>query len=157
MQKITPFLWFNQDALKAAKFYTSIFRRSRITQVTRYGKSGPGPVGSVMTVRFEMEGQEFTALNGGPAYKFTHAVSFVVSCRDQREIDTAWRRLSRGGKVIQCGWLTDRFGMSWQVVPDELGKLLDARHPERSERVMAAVMGMRKLNLARLRRAYAGK
>ena len=154
--KISPFLWFDQQAEQAARFYVSVFPKSKIRQITRYGDHGPGPAGSVMTVDFELDGTRFTALNGGPHWKFTHAISLVVHCDTQKEIDRYWTKLARGGKVVQCGWLTDKFGLSWQIVPTELPKLLDASQPERSARVMQAVFKMRKLNLAKLREASRG-
>jgi predicted 3-demethylubiquinone-9 3-methyltransferase (glyoxalase superfamily) len=157
MPKITPFLWFDHQAEEAAKFYVSVFKKdSKITAVSRYGESGPGPKGSVMTVAFRLNRQEFIALNGGPHYKFTEAVSFVINCETQREIDVFWRKLSKGGKEIQCGWLRDKYGLCWQIVPAILPKLIRAKYPDRSERVMKALMGMVKLNIAALQRAYAG-
>lgn len=157
MKKITPFLWFDKEAEEAARFYTSIFKGSRILGIARYGKGAPGKPGSVMTVKFRILGQEFTALNGGPAFKFTPAVSFVVHCGSQKEIDYYWRRLSAGGKEVQCGWLADKYGLSWQIVPDIITELLDGEDPARSERVMKAVMKMVKLDIKGLRRAAAGK
>ncbi len=157
MPRITPFLWFDDQAEEAARFYVSVFKkRSKITAVSRYGESGPGPMGSVMTVAFRLNGQEFVALNGGPAFKFTEAVSFVIYCKTQKEIDGFWRKLSKGGEEIQCGWLRDKYGLCWQIVPAILQRLIDARHPDRSERVMKAVMGMVKLDIGALRRAYRG-
>lgn len=151
-QKITPFLWFDSNAEEAAAFYTAIFKDSRITMVTRYGDSGPGPKGSAMTVAFELEGQKFTALNGGPHFKFTEAISFVVSCDSQAEIDEYWERLTAdGGKPVQCGWLRDKFGLSWQIVPSILPELL--KDHDKSERVMKVLMEMGKLNIARLQEA----
>ena len=155
MPKITPFLWFDHQAEEAARFYAKIFPNSKILQVTRYGDSGPGPKGSVMTVRLKLAGHEFIALNGGPVFKFTEAVSFVINCRTQKEIDHYWSKLSEGGTEVQCGWLKDKYGLSWQVVPDTLGKLLNTKNPARSERVMRAVMGMKKLDIATLKRAAA--
>jgi predicted 3-demethylubiquinone-9 3-methyltransferase (glyoxalase superfamily) len=157
MKKIMPFLWFDGQAEEAAKFYTSVFKGSRILDVARYTKGTPGKPGSVMTVRFRILGQDFTALNGGPEYRFTPAVSFVVHCRSQAEIDYYWRRLSAGGKKVQCGWLVDRFGVSWQVVPDMLMGLLTGNDPARAERVMRAIMKMVKLDIRRLLRAAAKK
>jgi predicted 3-demethylubiquinone-9 3-methyltransferase (glyoxalase superfamily) len=155
MQKITPFLWFNNQAEEAAKFYTSIFKNSRIVAVTHYGETGPGPKGSVMTVSFELAGQEFIALNGGPEFKFTEAVSFVVNCDTQQEIDYFWEKLSAGGEEVQCGWLKDKYGLSWQVVPTILPDLL--KDAAKSERVMKAVLQMIKLDLKKLKDAYEGK
>jgi predicted 3-demethylubiquinone-9 3-methyltransferase (glyoxalase superfamily) len=155
MQKITPFLWFDKQADQAARFYTSVFKGSRTTAVTRYGKGSPGKPGSVMTANFRIMGQEFTALNGGPVYKFTPAVSFVVHCQSQKEVDYYWRKLSAGGKKVQCGWLEDKFGVSWQIVPDVLIELLTGNDPARSERVMKAMMKMVKLDIKRLQLAAA--
>ncbi len=157
MQKITSFLWFNGNAQPAAKFYTSIFKKSKIRTVTRYGDAGPGPKGSVMTVVFELAGQEFIALNGGPEFAFTEAISFVVNCATQKEIDWYWKKLSKGGKEIQCGWLKDKYGLCWQIVPAAIGGMMRSKDPERTNRVMKAVFGMVKLDLAALRRAYEDK
>lgn len=155
-RKITPFLWFDGQAEEAARFYTGIFKNSRIGRVTRYGEAGPGPSGSVMTVSFELEGQVFHALNGGPHFKFTPAISFFVSCEDQAEVDYFWDRLGEGGQAQQCGWLQDRFGLSWQIVPAVLEELLHGGDAARSNRVMQAMLGMVKLDIARLRSAYDG-
>jgi predicted 3-demethylubiquinone-9 3-methyltransferase (glyoxalase superfamily) len=152
IQKITPFLWFDSQAEEAAKFYVSIFKNSRIREVTRYGESGPGPKGSVMTVAFELDGQEFIGLNGGPVFKFTEAVSFVVNCETQQELDEFWEKLSAGGQEVQCGWLKDKYGMSWQIVPAILGQLM--QDPKRSEKVMKALLQMKKLDITALKRAY---
>lgn len=156
MQKISPFLWFDTEAEQAARFYVSVFKNSKINAVVRYGEAGPGPKGSVMTVAFELDGQSFTALNGGPHFKFNEAVSFVVSCEDQTEVDAMWAALGEGGQPGQCGWLKDRFGVSWQVVPVEFLEMVADLDPPRNARVMQAMMGMSKLDLAALRRAYAG-
>jgi predicted 3-demethylubiquinone-9 3-methyltransferase (glyoxalase superfamily) len=157
MKKITPFLWFDRQAEEAAKYYTSVFKGSKILGITRYGKGAPGKPGSVMTVSFRILGQDFTALNGGPQFKLTPAVSFVVHCGSQKEIDHYWRRLSAGGRKVQCGWLVDKYGLSWQIVPDALVDLLTGDDPARSERVMKAVMKMVKLDIKGLRRAAAKK
>jgi len=157
MQGITPFLWFESKAEEAAKFYVSVFPNSRITQTTRYGEEGPGPKGTVMTVAFELDGQVFVALNGGPQFSFTQAISFVVNCETQAEVDAFWEKLSEGGDKIQCGWLRDRYGVPWQVVPTALGRLLGDKDPQRSRRVMAAMMKMKKLDVGELERAYAGR
>ena len=154
MQKITPFLWFDRNAEEAANFYTSIFKNSKILAVTRYGEAGPGPKGSVMTVAFQLDGQPFTALNGGPMFSFTEAISFVVHCETQDEVDQMWEKLSAGGRPNQCGWLKDKFGVSWQIVPDELLRMLQGKDAEKSQRVMKAVLKMEKLDLPRLREAY---
>ncbi len=158
MQKITPFLWFNGEAEAAANYYVSIFKNSKILSVQRYGEAGAQasgqPQGTVMTVAFVLNGQEFVALNGGPTYKITPAVSFVVNCDTQAEIDDMWERLCAGGQEIQCGWLTDKFGVSWQVVPSALGQLLSGTDPAKSERATAALMGMKKIDIAALQRAY---
>jgi predicted 3-demethylubiquinone-9 3-methyltransferase (glyoxalase superfamily) len=154
LQKITPMLWFDRNAEEAATFYTSVFKDSRITEVSRYGDNMPMPKGTAMTVAFELGGQKFTALNGGPMFKFTEAVSFVVSCEDQAEIDYFWDKLtSSGGNPVQCGWLKDKFGLSWQVVPAELSQL--AKSPN-GGKVMQALMQMTKLDLGKLRAAAEG-
>jgi predicted 3-demethylubiquinone-9 3-methyltransferase (glyoxalase superfamily) len=150
-QKITPFLWFDNNAEEAMNFYISVFNNSKISTVTRYGDAGPGPKGSVLTAVFELEGQKFVALNGGPRFKFTEAISFVISCETQEEIDYFWDKLtSDGGQESMCGWLKDRFGLSWQVVPAEIGSLLTG---EKSNQVMQALMQMKKLDLSTLRKA----
>jgi predicted 3-demethylubiquinone-9 3-methyltransferase (glyoxalase superfamily) len=154
MQKITPFLWFDGRAEEAMNFYTSIFRNSKVGSVTRYGDAGPGPKGTVMSATFELEGQEFFALNGGPLFTFSPAISFFVKCTTQEEIDHYWSRLSEGGQTQQCGWLQDKFGVSWQIVPTLLGELLGDKDPAKSARVMQAMLGMVKLDIAGLRRAY---
>jgi predicted 3-demethylubiquinone-9 3-methyltransferase (glyoxalase superfamily) len=154
MQKITPFLWFNNQAEEAVKFYTSIFKNSKAGQITRYGEGGPGPKGTVMIATFQIEGQEFIALNGGPHFTFSPAISFVINCETQQEVDEYWDRLSQGGQIQQCGWLTDRFGVSWQVVPTALGKLMSDPDPVKKGRVMQAMMQMVKLDIAGLERAY---
>jgi len=162
MQKITPFLWFNGNAEQAAKFYTSVFKKSKIRALTRYDAmaakaTGHSP-GSVMTVEFDIEGQRFTGLNGGPNFKFTEAISFVVRCKTQKELDYYWKKLSGdGGQEIECGWLKDKFGVAWQIIPENLMSLLNSKHPERVQRVMAAVMSMVKLDIKKLNAAYAGK
>src|SRR6058998_1759271 len=149
MQKITPFLWFDNNAEEAANFYVSAFKNSKILSISRYGDAGPGPKGSVMVVSFQLEGQQFTALNGGPRFKFSEAFSFVVSCETQKEIDDYWRKLtSGGGAESMCGWLKDKFGFSWQIVPASLGKLMEQKDPQRANRVMQAVLKMRKLDIA---------
>lgn len=157
MQKISPFLWFDTQAEEAAKFYVSVFKNSKVTNVTHYGEGGPGEPGSVMTVSFELDGQEFTALNGGPQYKFTHAVSFMVSCKTQDEVDYYWSKLSEGGEEVQCGWLRDKYGLSWQVVPEGIGDVLAGDDDEGSQRAMKAMLQMIKLDINELRRAYAGR
>jgi predicted 3-demethylubiquinone-9 3-methyltransferase (glyoxalase superfamily) len=156
MQKITPFLWFDNQAEEAAKFYVSIFKNSKIVNVARYGDAGPGPKGSVMTVRFQLDGQEFVALNGGPQFKFTEAISFVVNCETQEEIDYFWEKLSAGGDKSRCGWLKDKFGLSWQIVPSALSEMVDDKDPAKSDRVMKALMQMDKLDIATLQRAAKG-
>ncbi len=161
MQKITPFLWFDDQAEEAAKFYTSIFKNSKIGKIARYDKAGEKaagrPAGSVMTIEFQLEGQEFVALNGGPHFKFTEAISFVVNCQTQEEVDYYWKKLSEGGKEVQCGWLTDKFGVSWQVVPTILPELLSNKDAAKSQRVMQAMLKMVKLDIKKLKRAAEGK
>ena len=157
MQKITTFLWFNDNAEEAAKFYTSIFKNSKIGKVTRYGDAGPGAKGTVMTVIFELAGQEFMALNGGPQFKFTEAISLMVKCQSQKEVDELWEKLSEGGEKGPCGWLKDKFGLSWQVDPTVLGKMLSDTDPRKSQRVMKAMLKMSKIDIAALKRAYDGK
>ena len=152
VQKITPFLWFDNNAEEAAQFYTSIFQNSKILETSRYGDAGPGPKGSVMVVKFQIEGFEVIALNGGPRFKFSEAFSFAVSCGTQQEIDDYWRKLTAGGgQESMCGWLKDKFGFSWQIVPANLGKLM--KDPQKANRVMQAVLQMRKIDIATLERA----
>jgi Uncharacterized protein conserved in bacteria len=154
-QKITPFLWFDGRAEDAANFYTAIFENSRVLDVARYGEVGPGEKGSVMTVSFELEGQRFVGLNGGPHYKFTPAISFYISCGTQEEVDYFWERLLEGGgKPSQCGWLTDKFGVSWQVVPDALIEFLQDEDREKAQRVMQAMLQMVKIDINKLKEAY---
>jgi predicted 3-demethylubiquinone-9 3-methyltransferase (glyoxalase superfamily) len=157
MQKITPFLWFDDNAEEAIKFYKSVFKDSKIGKVARYGEAGPGPKGTVMTATFEIEGQEFIALNGGPHFKFSEAISFVVNCKTQKEVDYFWEKLSDGGEKSQCGWLKDKFGLSWQIVPTALPKMLSDRDAKRSQRVMKAMLQMKKIDIAALKRAYESK
>jgi predicted 3-demethylubiquinone-9 3-methyltransferase (glyoxalase superfamily) len=154
IQKITPFLWFDHQAEEAAGFYASIFPNSKIVKVVRYGKAGPGPPGSAMTVEFQLEGQTFVALNGGPLFKFTEAISFVVNCQTQDEVDAYWDKLSAGGSDLQCGWLKDKFGLSWQIVPAILSELLSDPDPQRSQSVMKALMTMKKLDIRKLKEAF---
>ena len=156
-QKITPFLWFNDNAEEAANFYTSIFADSKVITETRYGEGAPGPAGSVMTVKFQLAGQEFVALNGGPIFHLTEAVSFVVNCDSQDEIDRFWEQLSAGGETSRCGWLRDKFGLSWQVVPTALAEMFEAGDAARCERVMHAMLQMDKLDLAALQSASDGR
>jgi predicted 3-demethylubiquinone-9 3-methyltransferase (glyoxalase superfamily) len=161
MQKITPFLWFDSNAEEAAKFYVSIFKNSKIVSVMRYDKTAANksgmPKGSVMTVAFKLDGQKFVALNGGTVFKFTEAISFVVNCRKQKEVDYFWGKLSKGGKSGRCGWLKDKYGVSWQVVPKTLLKLLGGKDAGKSQRVMAALMQMDKIDIAGLKKACAQK
>ena len=157
MQKITPFLWFDNNAEEAAKFYTSIFKKSKIARISRYGDAGPGPKGTVMVVDFELEGQQFVALNGGPQFKFTEAISFVVNCETQKEVDYFWGKLLAGGQESQCGWLKDKFGLSWQIVPTVLNDMLADPDPARSQRVMKAMLQMKKIDIPTLEKAYKGK
>ncbi|HET6851820.1 MAG TPA: VOC family protein [Pyrinomonadaceae bacterium] len=156
MPKVTPFLWFDKNAEEAANFYVSIFKNSRVGKISRSGDALPGPKGSVLTVEFELDGEKFVALNGGPQFKFTEAVSFVVNCESQEEIDYFWEKLSEGGEKSQCGWLKDKYGLSWQVWPGVIGDFL-AGDPEGSNRVMQEVMKMQKLEIEPLQRAYEGR
>lgn len=157
MQKITPFLWFDDKAEEAMNFYVSIFKNSKIGSVTRYGEAGPGPQGTVMTATFQLEGQEFIALNGGPHFKFTEAISFSVDCKSQEEVDELWEKLSEGGQKSRCGWLKDKYGLSWQIVPTALNELLGDRDPEKSKRVMQAMLQMDKIEIKTLKQAAAGR
>lgn len=158
MQKITPFLWFDDQAEEAANFYVSIFNNAKILNVTRYGQADAEvsgrPEGSVMTVAFQLDGQEFVALNGGPVFKFTEAISFSVNCTTQKEIDALWERLSEGGKILECGWLKDKYGVTWQIVPAVLKELLSDPDPEKSQRVMKALIKMKKIDIETLEQAY---
>jgi predicted 3-demethylubiquinone-9 3-methyltransferase (glyoxalase superfamily) len=154
-QRITPFLWFDGQAEEAAKFYVSIFPNSKLGSTSRYGEAGPGPKGSVMTVAFELDGLSFTALNGGPMFKFTEAISLVAHCETQAEVDHYWDKLSAGGQQVQCGWLKDKYGLSWQIVPNALIELVQDKDPAKSRRVMAAMMQMKKIDIAGLKAAYA--
>ena len=156
MQKITPFLWFDKEAEEAARFYISIFKNAKIGHISRYGDAGSGPKGSVMTVSFELEGLSFTALNAGPVYHFTPAISFFVNCTTQAEVDELWDKLSAGGATQQCGWLTDRYGLSWQIIPATLMELMSDPDPVKSQRVMQAMLQMTKIDIAKLKQAYAG-
>ena len=156
MQKITPCLWFDNQAEEAMNHYVSIFKNSKAGRVTRYGDAGPGPKGSVMTASFELEGQQFTALNGGLHFKFTEAISFVVDCKTQEEVDELWDKLSEGGQTQQCGWLKDKFGLSWQIVPSVLMELMQDPDPQKSQRVMEAMLQMTRIDIAKLRQAYEG-
>ncbi len=154
--KITPFLWFDDNAEQAVKFYTSIFKNSKVLSTSRYTDGTPGKRGSVMTIDFTLNGQRFVALNGGPVFKFNESISFVVYCDSQKEIDTYWRKLtSGGGKPVECGWLRDKYGVSWQIVPRTIAKLISAKHPAKATRVMQQVMKMVKLDMKKLQRAYA--
>jgi predicted 3-demethylubiquinone-9 3-methyltransferase (glyoxalase superfamily) len=160
MQKITPCLWFDSNAEEAVKFYTSIFKKSKVRKIARYGKAGyeihGRPAGTVMTIEFELNGQMFTALNGGPVFKFNEAISFQVSCKSQQELDYYWGKLSKGGdvKAQQCGWLKDKYGVSWQIVPAVLGEMLKDKDAKVSDRVMAALLRMKKLDIKKLKQAY---
>jgi predicted 3-demethylubiquinone-9 3-methyltransferase (glyoxalase superfamily) len=156
-QKITPFLWFDNNAEAAMNHYTSIFRNSKILSVTRNGKGGPGPEGSVLVGSFELDGVQFSALNGGPMFKFTEAISMVVNCDSQQEVDELWARLCEGGAPSQCGWLKDQFGLSWQIVPRVMVQLLQDPDPAKAQRVMGAMMQMTKIDIAALQRAHRGE
>ena len=155
MQSITPCLWFDTEGEEAAAFYTSLFPNSRIVEVARYGEASPRAAGTVMTVLFELDGQEFTALNGGPEFSFNEAISFQVSCRDQEEVDRYWSALAAGGEEGPCGWLKDRYGVSWQIIPEALPRLLGDPDREKAQRVMQAMLGMRKIEVDELERAGA--
>ena len=155
MQKISPFLWFNTEAEQAVNFYCSIFKDSKILTMSRYGETGPGPKGSVMVVKFQLNGLEFYALNGGPEFKFTEAISFTVNCETQEEVDYYWSKLVEGGQEIQCGWLKDKYGLCWQITPVILGQYLADRDPKKAARVMQAMMQMVKIDIQKLKDAYA--
>ena len=162
MQKITPFLWFDHQAEEAAKFYTSVFKNSKVGRILRYdeatAKAAGGPVGSVLTIEFEIEGQKFTALNGGPQFKFNESVSFVVYCETQDEVDYFWQKLTADdGQESECGWLRDKFGLSWQITPTVLIEMLHDKDPKKSGRVMNAMMQMQKIDISKLKAAYAGE
>ena len=158
MEKITTCLWFDTEAEEAAEFYTSIFDNSKVLNVARYGEGGPGPAGQAITVEFEIEGRRFSALNGGPAFQFTEAVSFVVDCASQDEVDRYWSLLTEGGgSEGQCGWLKDKYGVSWQIVPSVLGQLISGPDEQASRRAMECMMGMHKLNISELQKAYDGR
>lgn len=154
MQKITPFLWFDDKAEEAAHFYVSIFKNSKVGRVTRYGEGAPGPKGKAMSVTFELDGQEFYALNGGPVFTFTPAISFFVNCETQQEVDELWEKLSAGGEESRCGWLKDKYGLSWQIIPSALGKMLQDKDREKAKRVMDAMLQMGKIEISRLQQAY---
>ena len=154
MQKITPFLWFDNQAEEAMNLYVSLFKNSKVLGVSRYGEGGPGPAGTVMTATFQLDGQEFMVLNGGPYFKFTEAISLFVNCETQEEVDELWEKLSEGGEVQQCGWLKDRYGLSWQIVPTALGEMLGDPDPKKAQSVRQAMLQMKKIDIAGLRRAY---
>lgn len=154
MQKIVPFLWFDGQAEEAANFYVSIFKNAKFGTVRRYGDAGPGPKGSAMSVEFDLEGQHFIALNGGPQFKFTPAISMFVNCETQEEVDELWEKLSAGGRKDRCGWLQDKFGLSWQIIPTALGRLMGDPDPEKSKRVMQAMLQMSRIDISGLQRAY---
>lgn len=154
MQKITPFLWFDDQAEEAMNFYVSIFKNSKVGRVTRYEEAGPGPKGSVMSATFQLEGQEFMALNGSPHFSFTPAISFFVNCETQAEVDELWDKLSAGGKTERCGWLKDKYGLSWQIIPSALGRLMGDKNAPKAQRVMKAMLEMHKIDIARLQQAY---
>ncbi len=155
-QKITPFLWFNDNAEEAMNYYVSIFKNSKVLSINRYGEAGPGPSGSVMTATFELDGQQFTALNGGPEFGFTEAISFFVNCETQQEVDELWDKLCAGGEASMCGWLKDKYGLSWQIIPKALGELLGDKDPEKAGRVMKAMLQMQKIDVKKLKEAYDG-
>ncbi|MDB5808571.1 MAG: 3-demethylubiquinone-9 3-methyltransferase [Betaproteobacteria bacterium] len=155
MQKITPFLWFDHEAEEAMNFYVSIFKNSKVGRVSRYGEAGPGPKGSVMSASFELDGMQFHALNGGPVFKFTPAISMFVDCNSQAEVDELWEKLSAGGEKSRCGWLKDKFGLSWQIIPKALSQALSNPDPQKARRAMEAMMQMTKIDIAALERAQA--
>lgn len=154
MSTITPFLWFDDNAEEAMNFYVEVFGDAKVGEVTRYGDAGPGPAGAVMSATFDLRGQQFMALNGGPEFAFTEAISFFVACETQEEVDDLWEKLTAGGEESQCGWLKDRYGLSWQIIPNALGELLNDPDPVKSQRVMQAMLQMGKIDIAGLRRAY---
>jgi predicted 3-demethylubiquinone-9 3-methyltransferase (glyoxalase superfamily) len=154
MQNIIPFLWFDDKAEEAMNFYVSVFKNSKVGRITRYGEGGPGPKGTVMSVTFQLDGQEFYALNGGPQFTFTPAISFFVNCETQPEVDELWEKLSAGGKKDRCGWLKDKYGLSWQIIPSILGKLLQDNNPGKAKRVMQAMLQMDKIDIQRLQQAH---
>jgi predicted 3-demethylubiquinone-9 3-methyltransferase (glyoxalase superfamily) len=157
MQKITPFLWFDGKAEEAMNFYVSVFKNSKVVRVSRYGGGGPGPRGTVMSATFQLEGQDFHALNGGPQFAFTPAISFFVNCETQQEVDELWEKLSEGGKKERCGWLKDKYGLSWQIIPSVLGKMLSDKDPAKAGRVMQAMLQMDKIDIGGLQKAYDGR
>ena len=154
MQKITPFLWFDNQAEEAMNLYVSLFKNSKVLSVSRYGEGGPGPAGTVMTATFQLDGQEFMALNGGPEFKFTEAISLFVNCETQEEVDELWEKLSEGGEKSQCGWLKDKYGLSWQIIPTALGQMLGDKDPKKAQNVLQAMLKMTKIDIQTLRRAY---
>jgi predicted 3-demethylubiquinone-9 3-methyltransferase (glyoxalase superfamily) len=157
MQKINPFLWFDGKAEEAMNFYVSVFKNSKAVSVTRYGEGGPGPKGTVMSATFELEGQRFLALNGGPQFTFSPAISFFVNCETQSEVDELWEKLSEGGEKQRCGWLKDKYGLSWQIIPSALGRMLQDKDAEKARRVMKAMLQMDKIDIQRLKQAYDGE
>src|SRR3989475_5385110 len=157
MQRITPFLWFDGKAEEAMNFYVSVFKNSKVVRVTRYGEGGPGPKGTVMSATFQLDGQEFFALNGGPQFAFSPAISFFVNCETQQEVDELWEKLSEGGEKQRCGWLKDKYGLSWQIIPPILGKLLQDKDAQKSSRAMQAMLQMDKIDIKRLQQAYDGE
>ena len=154
MQKITPYLWFDTQAEEAVNFYISLFKNSKVLNIARYGEAGPRPAGSIMTISFQLDGQEFVALNGGPEFKFTEAISFCVDCATQEEVDRLWAKLTEGGEEVQCGWLKDKYGLSWQIVPAGLGEMLSSPDAKKAARAMQAMLAMKKIDLAKIKQAY---
>jgi predicted 3-demethylubiquinone-9 3-methyltransferase (glyoxalase superfamily) len=154
MSKITPFLWFDGRAEEAMNFYVAIFKNSNVVSISRYGEAGPGPKGTAMSATFQLDGQQFIALNGGPLFNFSPAVSFFINCETQQEVDELWEKLSEGGEKLRCGWLKDKFGLSWQVIPSALGEMLQDKDPEKAKNVMEAMLQMQKIDIETLRHAY---
>ncbi|MCC6546863.1 VOC family protein [Candidatus Sumerlaeota bacterium] len=157
MQKIVPFLWFDNNAEKAVRFYVSVFKKSKVNKIVRCGDAGPGPKGSILYITFKLEGQDFYAINGGSYYKINPGISLFVNCKDQKEVDRIWKKMAKGGQELQCGWITDKFGVTWQIIPIELMKMQEGKDPRKVARVMQAMCKMVKLDVKKLKKAYDGK